>query len=688
MPVYNPFSMPIQQKHVAPIFVNPSRLAQLLLGGVLWALTSLAVTAAPSLAVQRKDFLAAERAFSQGRLTDYRAIAARLTDYPLYPYLRYNRLRRNISVVKAAEVEQFLQEYADLPIAPLLRNHWLTELARTRAWPHYAQVYQPTGSVILQCHYYRSLLETEGGETAWHGARDLWLHGKSRPKACDRLFSAWQKSGDFSTEMVWQRVQLALTANQTRLAGYLARMLPPAERAIAEQMVAVHRDPEKVLGCDLWNRSELAGVAAHGVRRLARENAGLALSVWQSRALPAELDPQERASTVNRLALELSLTGDVNAESFLDTVPVALLDETASEWRMRWALGTGKWERLLDWYDQLDELPRESTRWRYWRARALQAVGDEATAETIFSELATERDYYGFLAADQAGLPYQFNHQPLAVDAAELQTLIDSPAIRRVVELRHFNRETAARREWWATLRGASKERRLAAARLAQQWGWNPLGVLTVASTRSWNDLELRFPVEYEAIISEQAAVQQVPEELIYGLIRRESIFDVNARSRVGARGLMQLMPATAKRVARSRKERWRSITDIVRPEVNIRYGSHYLRQMLDRFDGNKTLALAAYNGGPHNVSRWLRRNSGVSADLWTELITYGETREYVQAVLSYAIIYRELTGDTPLRLADLAPAVTASMAGTEPAIPLDTMEPRSLAIDTCSGPS
>ncbi|MDF1817239.1 MAG: transglycosylase SLT domain-containing protein [Immundisolibacteraceae bacterium] len=657
----------------------------MLTAGITWALTSLVVTAAPLLAEQRKDFVAAERAFAHGQLSEYRAIATRLTDYPLYPYLRYNRLRRNISAAKATEVEQFLQEYADLPIAPLLRNRWLTELARIRAWPQYEQVYQSTGSVILQCHYYRSLLETEGGETAWRGARDLWLHGKSRPKACDPLFSAWQNSSDFSTELVWQRVQLALTANQTRLAGYLARMLPPAEQTIAEQLVAVHRNPEKVLGCDLWDRSELAGVAAHGVRRLARENAGLALSVWQSRALPAELDPQEQASTVNRLALELSLAGDVNAESFLDTVPVGLLDETASEWRLRWALGAGKWERLLEWYDQLDELPRESTRWRYWRARALQAVGDQATAETIFSELATERDYYGFLAADQTGLPYQFNDQPLAVDAAELQALIDSPAIRRVVELRHFNRETAARREWWATLRGASKERRMAAARLAQQWGWNPLGVLTVASIRSWDDLKLRFPVEHEAIISEQAAVQQLPEELIYGLIRRESIFDVNARSRVGARGLMQLMPATAKRVARSRKERWHSLTDIVRPEVNIRYGSHYLRQMLDRFDGNKTLALAAYNGGPHNVNRWLRRNSGVSADLWTELITYGETREYVQAVLSYAIIYRELTGGTPVRLADLAPVIMARVDSSEPARTHEATKPDQLEIDRCT---
>ena len=607
--------------------------------------------------------MAAERAFAAGQLAEYRRIAAGLVDYPLYPYLRYNRLRRNISPANYGQVEQFLQEYAELPITGFLRDSWLEELARTQEWQRYLGVYQPSQSVPLRCHYYRSLLLAGSQEQAWQGARELWLYGKSRPKACDPLFAAWQKSNDFSTELVWQRLHLALAAGQTGLAGYLAKMLSPAEQQIAERLLAVHRKPDKTLACDLWQQPELAVAAAHGVRRLARRDATAALLLWQSRASGTQFGSADRLSTLNRLALELALAGDENAEQFLDGLPAEALDETLSEWRLRWALGAGKWQRLLSWYDQLEELPKESTRWRYWRARALQTGGEQNQAETILTELASQRDYYGFLAADQLGLPYQFQQQAPLITPAELATIAEMPAMRRAEELRFLGRETDARREWWFGLRGSTRELKIGAAKLAQQWDWQPLGVLTAASAKSWDDLELRFPVSFKEIITEQADVQQLPVELVYGLIRRESIFDPTARSRVGARGLMQLMPATAKRVARSRQERWVSTSELSRPEVNIRYGSHYLRQMLDRFDGNKTLALAAYNGGPNNVNRWLSKRSAVPADLWTELITFGETREYVQAVLSYAIIYGELAGDKPLRLADLAPTVAAALA-------------------------
>jgi len=591
--------------------------------------------ASVSLAEQRENFAAAERAFAAGRLADYRSLAKGLADYPLYPYLRYNRLRRNISPAKYAEIEQFLQEYSALPLAGYLRNRWLHELARTHAWQQYAEVYRPTRSVALQCNYYRALLIAGTKEQAWQGARDLWLHGRSQPKACDPLFSAWKKSSDFSTELVWRRFQLALSAGQTQLAGYLAKLLPIGEQVIAKRMIAVHRKPATTLDCDLWQQPEFAMVAAHGVRRLARRDAAAALAIWQARAGHTSFDPADRISTLNRLALEVSLAGAANAEEFLDELPEQVLDDKVSEWRLRWALGKGEWELVLSWYEQLPELPKESTRWRYWRARALQAKGDDLQANSILTELATQRDYYGFLAADQLELPYQFLDKEDAVESAVLTALANQPAIRRVAELRHFDRETEARREWWYRLNGENKERRVEAAKLAQQWGWHPLDVLTVASAKSWNDLELRFPRLFSEIIAGQAETQQLPEELIFGLIRRESIFDPNARSPVGARGLMQLMPATAKKVARSRREPWHSVAELSRPDLNIRYGSDYLRQMLNRFDDHNVLALAAYNGGPHNVNRWLRKRSAAPADLWTELITYGETREYVQAVLS-----------------------------------------------------
>ena len=162
----------------------------------------------------------------------------------------------------------------------------------------------------------------------------------------------------------------------------------------------------------------------------------------------------------------------------------------------------------------------------------------------------------------------------------------------------------------------------------------------------------------YEELIAKQSAVQQLPPELVLGLVRRESLFDPEARSGVGARGLMQLMPATARKVARHRQERRFSTGKLYQPDLNLRYGTHYLRQLIDQYQGDKVLALAAYNGGPNNVKRWLKSRPTGAAALWVEMITYGETREYVQAVLSYAIIYRQLAGESPVKLAKLAGSI------------------------------
>ena len=281
------------------------------------------------------------------------------------------------------------------------------------------------------------------------------------------------------------------------------------------------------------------------------------------------------------------------------------------------------------------------------------------------TSLATERDYYGFLAADQLNLPYSFQQRPIPATADQLADLETQPTIARIIELRHFGRETDARREWRDYIDGQPAAGKALVAKLAQQWQWHHMAVLTAAAAKSWHDLDLRFPVVYGDLIAKQAAVQKLPPELVLGLVRRESLFDPEARSAVGARGLMQLMPATARKVAHSRQERRFATRKLYQPALNLRYGTHYLRQMIDKYQGDKVLALAAYNGGPRNVKRWLKNRSNVSAALWIEMITYGETREYVQAVLSYAIIYRQLAGGPPQRLAQLAPAVNQLMSVT-----------------------
>lgn len=152
----------------------------------------------------------------------------------------------------------------------------------------------------------------------------------------------------------------------------------------------------------------------------------------------------------------------------------------------------------------------------------------------------------------------------------------------------------------------------------------------------------MRFPLEYEDNVGKNALDNKLPESIIYGLIRRESMFDPLAQSPVGALGLMQIMPATGKKIIKDLKKRWRSKSVLLHAETNLKYGSYYYKQMLDKFSGNYALAAAAYNAGPHRVKRWLKFDNILASDIWIETIPYKETRGYVAAVLTYAMIYQQ----------------------------------------------
>jgi soluble lytic murein transglycosylase len=166
--------------------------------------------------------------------------------------------------------------------------------------------------------------------------------------------------------------------------------------------------------------------------------------------------------------------------------------------------------------------------------------------------------------------------------------------------------------------------------------------------------LELRFPLKYLGQVQNYADWQDLDPAFILGLIRQESMLDKNARSEVGAHGLMQIMPETAQQIARNLREAWHTENVLSNPDVNIKYGAYYFKQLLNKFDGHFVLAVAAYNAGPYRVMKWLPKNRSLPADIWIETIPFNETRKYVISVLSYAIIYQQLIKRDTLRITRL----------------------------------
>ena len=607
--------------------------------------TNLAI--ALDLSLQRSLFKAADRALRTENRVPFEQLKSSLGNYPLYPYLLYRDLGRRLDKTPAAEIKMFLDTYADVPIAGRLYEAWLKQLAKEQRWRDYLQAYRSNQSVTLDCYYRRALLETGRTQAALENIEQLWMSAFSLPDACDSVFAVWRTQGGFTPQRVWRRFQLAIAKGQVSLARYLQKQLPEAERDQAELWLRVYKTPQLILERNLFKplTPRISAILLHGLERWANKDsteAANALDILKVRySLPANaLGPVER-----KIALYVASRGHPSALDRLTVLSTQWVDEAVEEWRVRVGLQRRDWQSVLTWLDRMTPKTREQPQWRYWRARALANSGRTDEANAIYQQLAEIRDYYGFLAADRLGLPYQIEHKPLTASAENLEILENLPGIQRARELFLLGDYAKARVEWRKATSALDDTILKAAAQLAQRWGWHDQAIVTLARTAYWDDLELRFPLPHHEQVLTQARNKAIDPAWIYAVMRQESIFRADARSPAGALGLMQIMPATGRRIASDLRLNPPSRQTLLQADTNIRFGAHYLRFTLNQLQNNPLLATAAYNAGPYRVAKWLPENSTTDADLWAETIPYIETRNYVKRVMEYAIIYKHRLG-------------------------------------------
>jgi len=289
-------------------------------------------------------------------------------------------------------------------------------------------------------------------------------------------------------------------------------------------------------------------------------------------------------------------------------------------------------------------------------------TGKTEQANPIFEALSGNRSFYGFLAADMLQKDYALNHDELSVDEEVYNSVKTLPAIERTRELLALDRQLNARREWYAASKHFDHDEILAAAQLAHEWQWHDRAILAMAKAKQWDDLTIRFPVEHKSHVMQQAQNTDIDPAWIFAMMRQESAFMSDAQSPVGALGLMQLMPGTAKSVARKLKQSRPSKTSLFDPEKNIELGTAYLQQVFKQLDENPVLAIAAYNAGPHRVKRWLP-DKDMPADIWIEMVPFKETRQYLKNVLAYTVIYADKLGIEDMRMQQRMPVIQKDKA-------------------------
>ena len=596
---------------------------------------------------QRAVFLEARQIARKGKLSALKPLLESLTDYPLRSYIEYEALlARPYSSDEA--VQAFIENHPNFPISAQLRRAFADYRRDQDRSESFLRFHQPDDAdVENQCFRASALWALERTQAAMAATRALWLHGRSQPKRCDKAFSRWRRAGGLTQALAWQRYELAVLAGEDRLAAYLERTLSEDQRTLARQLTRLRQRPTRTDRYETvdFNDPEQRALADSALKMLIKKRPAEALHLIADLKDSGRLAPAQALEYDYAAALRLIREDNLTVNDAL--IPAALrTNPDLIEASLIQLIKAGRFNALSTLLSQLPASAQGTLRWQYWQARAdlsSPGIAGRESARVSFERLASERDYYGHLAALWLGIPGSLADQSTTIAPEKLLDLAAAPTAQRIYELRALGETLEARREWFQLIKPFSNTELRIAAALASQWHWHDMAIATLAQAQAWDEVLERFPRPYAERFTEAARTQGVPVTLAMAVARRESGFWTEARSPVGAQGLMQLMPRTAQSVAKSID--LDSPTDLVltQADTNIKLGTAYLGQLLQRFNDNRVLALAAYNAGPSRAKKWYTNPQPI--DAFIEGIPFAETRAYVKAVLLYAAIYAQLNG-------------------------------------------
>ncbi|MCP4078560.1 MAG: transglycosylase SLT domain-containing protein [Gammaproteobacteria bacterium] len=608
-----------------------------------------AKTSNDTLEQQRSLFKQAEKALKFKDNKKFKKLLIELQDYPVIGYLEYDAFRKKLSRVKPDKVTNFLEKYEAYPFSYRLLGKWLNLLAKRKDWKNYLAFYDDRSDVKYKCLSLTARLKTGQTKNINRDIEKIWSTGYSQPDQCDQPFEYYLKTADNISDSIWSRIEKAFKVRRPSLAKYLAKKLDKEDQQLVNEWYQAHRHPAKRLPV-LANKKDNQlnrKIIIHALHRLARKDSLKARAQWDKLKNNFEFSAQQSEQIVKRIALSAAYQHKSESKELLQQLPEKLKSDSAHIWLARIHLRDEDWEGLIKTITKMPDHLKTESEWVYWLARAYENGGHRVKSADIFTGLSSRTTYYGFLAADKVDVKYQINQQKAEAESSftEQQLLDKSDHLLRARELFFLDRLLDARREWFQGIRKLNQQEIKLAASIASNWKWHDNAIKTVAKTSHRSDYDLRFPMPFKKQVMINVKKNDLDPSVIYGVMRRESLFDPLAKSGAGALGLMQLMPSTARGVAKSLGQKKPRKYDILSVNNNIKLGTRYFKTVLKRFDNNVSLAAAAYNAGPGNVRKWLPEKDLLPADLWVETIPFKETRNYVQAVLAYATIFDKQLG-------------------------------------------
>jgi soluble lytic murein transglycosylase len=603
---------------------------------------------------QREIFKAAYDALQKRDMTTYQYEYTKLNDYPIKHYLLAQELLQKIRSFPKEDIRKFLDEHDRSAISDNIRYYWLEVLRKHNRWQDYLADYKESGATIRQRCYYqfaRIKSDTSNKKSAIQAALKLWSSGNSQPKECDKLFVILIKDDLITEEIAWDRYAKSIAKRNYQLSKYVSRFIKNKDnKKLATKLYETYKNESAVINHNFFtprelinNASEIHAAVTYGLVRLAKKNAQLASEVFLRYQKKYKFSEAERIKISSSLIKSLFKQKKKEESDEYLTKNIHSSGHKILEWRVRQSIQVADWKDAQIWIEKMPQVLKNKQVWKYWNQRLIEIIDGDAKNLDLsgYKKLSGERSFYGFLSAQRLGLSNNMRYQDSTPSQVELTKLESQVGIKSTRELLHHNLNLSARREWNKATRNFSKKQWISAAHISKKWLWHNGAITSMIKAGYWNDTNLRFPLAFKDLFEKNAKTNQIPMHLLMALARQESSFHHEATSPVGAKGLMQLMPATAKQVAGNNNISFDPVVGLYDARINIALGSLYFKKMLDRFNGNRILAIASYNAGPTRVSRWRKKTGGsIPFDAWIEVIPFNETRNYVQNVLAFSSIY------------------------------------------------
>jgi soluble lytic murein transglycosylase len=593
------------------------------------------------------DFMAAREAFRVSNSAKLAAAAAKLKQTPLEPYVTYYQLRMGWEDKDSKPIKAFLAREEDTPVIDQMRVEWLKMLGKKQRWDEFASEYPNLMNADAELTCYALQLQRKSEEAgALRGVRDIWVNGTSQADSCAGLFDEAVKQGVITPQDVMQRIRSALESGNTSAAKKMVRYLPVSDRLPVAELDAAARNPQRYLSKTSFVKANdgRRRVAMYALQRLAKQSPDMAHAQFQK--IAAIFPEEEKHYYFAWLAFAAAKDHDPRALGWYGAAGEAQLSEQQLAWRTRAAMRAQNWHEV--WVSITAMAPQQQNEgtWRYWKGRAMKELGHAEEAEALWAPLSREYNYYGQLAAEELGTSpgagmVSASFQP---SAAELEVMQSRPEIQRTMTLYSLGLRTEAAKEWDWAMRGLSDRELLVASEVARRGEMYDRSINAANRTIELHDFNLRYPAPYREAMQAPLQEQALEEAWVYGLMRQESRFVSHAKSDVGAAGLMQIMPATAKWAARRIGMKGYRKGLIHQLDVNLRLGTYYMKNVYSQFDDNPVLASAAYNAGPSRARRW-RGDVPLEGAIYAETIPFDETRDYVKKVMSNTIYYSKLFG-------------------------------------------